>query len=244
MPGPWLLEPDCNVGWIAAPLFHSGVASGLCMVGPVARQRHGSLVKETGRPPCPRARPDESVGTRHTGTTSASTPDARANGMLKSARVYLALLPMSCSSSGYDPLMATGWASYLGQDVESRTWDACLKMLLSLGDEDVLYRGHACYDWNLSTTLERALEENSKRFDERKYELMHSMAADSETENWASDVENVLMLRFRQQALSFGTVCRAGTDRRCRRLSTDQQGMPTQGNAGSSMGAGQSVPPV
>ena len=123
--------------------------------------------------------------------------------MLKSARVYLALLPMSCSSSGYDPLMATGWASYLGQDVEPRTWDACLKMLLSLGDEDVLYRGHACYDWNLSTTLERALEENSKRFDERKYELMHSMAADSETENWAGDVENVLMLRFRQQALSF-----------------------------------------
>jgi hypothetical protein len=99
--------------------------------------------------------------------------------------------------------MAASWASYVGQDIEPRTWDECLKMLLSRGDDDALYRGHAYYDWRLSTSLERALEEHAKKFDGHKYELMHSMAADSETENWASDVERVLMLRFRQQALSY-----------------------------------------
>lgn len=99
--------------------------------------------------------------------------------------------------------MATGWASYVGKDVEPSTWDECLKMLLSLGSDDMLYRGHACFDWNLSSTLERALLEQAKRFDDRKYGLMNSMSADSATENWASDVERVLMLRFRQQALRF-----------------------------------------
>jgi hypothetical protein len=76
-------------------------------------------------------------------------------------------------------------------------------MLLSRGDEDVLYRGHASYDWRLSTTLERALEEHAKKFESRKYDLMHSMVTDSETENWASDAERMFMLRFRQQALNF-----------------------------------------
>jgi len=99
--------------------------------------------------------------------------------------------------------MATGWASYVSKDVEPSTWDECLKMLLSLGSDDMLYRGHACFDWNLSSTLERALLEQAKRFDDRKYGLMNSMSADSATENWASDVERVLMLRFRQQALRF-----------------------------------------
>lgn len=61
--------------------------------------------------------------------------------------------------------MVTGRASYVGRDVEPRTWDACLTMLLSFGDDNVLHRGHAHYDWKLSTTLERALEENAKRFD-------------------------------------------------------------------------------
>jgi hypothetical protein len=42
------------------------------------------------------------------------------------------------SPSGYDLFMGSGWASYIGQDVEPRTWDACLRMLLSLGDDDVL----------------------------------------------------------------------------------------------------------
>ena len=44
--------------------------------------------------------------------------------------------PVLLCRQGTILLMATGWASYLGQDVEPRTWDACLKMLLSLGDED------------------------------------------------------------------------------------------------------------
>jgi hypothetical protein len=99
--------------------------------------------------------------------------------------------------------MTAGWATRTGEDVEPPTWDECAQMLLSLGGDDVLYRGHACFDWQLSSTLERALLDHSGRFDEHKQGLMTSMAADSATEAWASDVENVLMLRFRQQALRF-----------------------------------------
>jgi FRG domain len=99
--------------------------------------------------------------------------------------------------------MAASWASHIGEDVEPPTWDECLKMLLSLGGDELLYRGHARFEWNLSSTLERALLENSERFDERKHDLMLSMAADRGTENWAGDVERVLMLRFREQALHF-----------------------------------------
>ena len=100
--------------------------------------------------------------------------------------------------------MATGWASHVGEDLVPRKWGECLEWLLSRGGDDVLYRGHACFEWNLSSTLERALLEQSKRFDNRKHDLMNSNAADRETENWASDTERVLMLRFRQQALRFG----------------------------------------
>jgi hypothetical protein len=99
--------------------------------------------------------------------------------------------------------MTTGWASRVGEDLEPRRWDECLKMLLSLGGDDVLYRGHACYDWRLSTTLERALLDYSERFDPRMHGLMNSMAADSRVDALANDVENVLMLRFRQQSLGF-----------------------------------------
>jgi hypothetical protein len=99
--------------------------------------------------------------------------------------------------------MATGWISHVGTNVEPPTWSECLEMLLSLGGEDVIYRGHARFDWYLSSTLERTLLENAKQFDERKYGLMCSMSKDDETENWASDVERVLMLRFRQRARQF-----------------------------------------
>jgi hypothetical protein len=99
--------------------------------------------------------------------------------------------------------MATGWSSRVGEDLEPRTWDQCLKMLLSLGGDDVLYRGHASFDWRLSSTLERALLENSERFNKRMHDLMLSTSADSTVENLANDVESVLMLRFRQQALRF-----------------------------------------
>ena len=76
-------------------------------------------------------------------------------------------------------------------------------MLLSLGSDDVLYRGHACFDWKLSSKLERALLDYAQQFDKRMYELMRSMSKDDETENQANDIESVLMLRFRQQALRF-----------------------------------------
>jgi hypothetical protein len=101
--------------------------------------------------------------------------------------------------------MATGWASSLGEDIPpSTTWDECLKMLLSRGGDNVLYRGHACFDWRLSTTLERALLDQSERFDPRNHGLMLSTSADAEAERWARDVEMVLLQRFRQQAVRFG----------------------------------------
>lgn len=99
--------------------------------------------------------------------------------------------------------MATGWASLPGEMVEPRTWDECLKMLLSQGGDDILYRGHACFEWRLSSTLERVLLDHSELFDKRKHSLMHSMSADRATDDWANDIENVLMQRFRQQALRF-----------------------------------------
>jgi FRG domain len=99
--------------------------------------------------------------------------------------------------------MATGWASRGGETVEPPTWDECLNMLLSLGSDDVIYRGHGCFDWKLSSTLERVLLDYAQQFDKRTYELMRSMAKDDETENRANDIESVLMLRFRQQALRF-----------------------------------------
>jgi hypothetical protein len=99
--------------------------------------------------------------------------------------------------------MATGWVSRAGDNVEPSTWDECVEMLLSLGGDDVLYRGHARFEWTLSTTLERALLDNSERFDEQKHGLMLSMSADRTTENWAGDVERALMLRFRHQAQRF-----------------------------------------
>jgi len=112
-------------------------------------------------------------------------------------------LARSALCQGYDLPMTTGWSARVGEDLKPRRWDECLKMLLSLGGDDVLYRGHACFDWRLSTTLERALLDYSECFDTRMYGLMHSMAADSGVDALANDVENVLMLRFRQQALRF-----------------------------------------
>jgi hypothetical protein len=100
--------------------------------------------------------------------------------------------------------MATGWISHVGRIVEPPTWDKCLEMLLSLGGDDVIYRGHAGFDWHLSSTLERALLDHAKQFNKNRYEFMCSMSGDDATENWASDIERVLMLRFRQRALQFG----------------------------------------
>jgi hypothetical protein len=73
--------------------------------------------------------------------------------------------------------------------------------LLTLGGDDVLYRGHSGFDWDLSTTIERALLGHAENFDEHKFGLMRSMAADTVTEKWAKDVEDSLTHRFRQQAL-------------------------------------------
>jgi FRG domain len=99
--------------------------------------------------------------------------------------------------------MTASWASRADENVEPSTWDKCVTTLLSLGSDDILYRGHASFDWQLNSTLERALLDHARVFDQHKYELMLSMAADDATENWANDVEKTLMMRFRQQALSY-----------------------------------------
>ncbi len=100
--------------------------------------------------------------------------------------------------------MSLGWAEYTGQEIERDSWNECVNLLLSVGDSNALYRGHASFDWKLETTLERALQAHAQQFDDRKYQLMRSAVSDRETENWANGVENDLTRYFRRNAARFG----------------------------------------
>jgi hypothetical protein len=100
--------------------------------------------------------------------------------------------------------MATKWAALVGQDIEPASWVECVDLLLSSGGNGAIYRGHRCFDWDLQSTLERALQEHARRWDEHRFELMRSMAADPDTERWALDVEKELTECFRQNAICFG----------------------------------------
>lgn len=97
-----------------------------------------------------------------------------------------------------------GWAGFGGQEIEPTSWDECVNLLLSSGGSNLIYRGHRCFDWELETTLERALQAYAKRFDEDKYQLMLSMAADDGTDKWGNDVERELTQYFRRNAVHFG----------------------------------------
>lgn len=100
--------------------------------------------------------------------------------------------------------MVTGWASHLGEEIEPSSWDECVSLLLSSGGDGALYRGQRCFEWDLRSSLERALLGYAERRDERKHGLMLSMATDHATEQWTRDVEQGLLQRFRQHAMRFG----------------------------------------
>ena len=104
---------------------------------------------------------------------------------------------------GAGPAVQPGWTQFVGQEVEPISWDECVNLLLSSGGCNVIYRGHRCFDWELETTLERALQAYAKRFDEHKYQLMLSMAADKDTDKWVYDVERELTQYFRRNAVRF-----------------------------------------
>jgi hypothetical protein len=58
------------------------------------------------------------------------------------------------------------WASRNNEVVEPDTWDECVKLLLSSGGNRTMYRGHRRFEWELQSTLERALLEFAEAFDE------------------------------------------------------------------------------
>jgi hypothetical protein len=92
------------------------------------------------------------------------------------------------------------WAHRVGEEVALDSWDECANLFLSSGGDTVFYRGHGCFDWKLESTLERALQERAKEWDPERYEMMLSMAADPETEQWTLSIEKELTLYFRQNA--------------------------------------------
>jgi hypothetical protein len=95
------------------------------------------------------------------------------------------------------------WAHRVGEEVALDSWDECASLFLSSGGDTVLYRGHGCFDWKLESRLERALQERAKKWDPKRYEMMLSMAADRETEQWTLGIEKELTLYFRQNATRF-----------------------------------------
>lgn len=104
----------------------------------------------------------------------------------------------------YSRPVANGWLSHVGEEMAPRTWDECLRMLLSWGGGNTIYRGHRCFEWQLQSTLERALLRYAAQWDNHKYQVMQSMAADSATEQWTMDVERALTHYFRHHAVTFG----------------------------------------
>ena len=88
--------------------------------------------------------------------------------------------------------MANEWGQRVGEEIEPATWDECAGLLLSFGGNETIYRGHRCFEWQLHSTLERALLKHAERWDDRKYQVMQSMVTDPETEQWTSAVEREL----------------------------------------------------
>jgi hypothetical protein len=99
--------------------------------------------------------------------------------------------------------MASEWINRLGENFEPETWDECVSLLLSSGAEDALYRGQKAFEWSLNSSLERALLKFAEANKPRAYEAMKSMAKDPATDNWARDVEQRLLQRFRLIAMRF-----------------------------------------
>ena len=100
--------------------------------------------------------------------------------------------------------MANDWGSRVGEGIEPTSWNECVDLLLSAGGNETIYRGHRCFEWQLQSTIERALLSYAKQRDEDKYEMMLSAVFDRKTEEWASDVEDRLTRYFRRNAVRFG----------------------------------------
>jgi hypothetical protein len=100
--------------------------------------------------------------------------------------------------------MTTPQAEPQEQDKNPDSWQDCIRLLLDLGGENVIYRGQKRYDWPLLSSLERALLKYAEKEDERKFQLMQGMSADTTTELWIRNVEDALLQRFREQAVRFG----------------------------------------
>jgi hypothetical protein len=90
------------------------------------------------------------------------------------------------------------------QDKAPDSWSDCIKLLRELGGENIIYRGQKRYDWPLWSSLERELFKYAQKEDQRKFELIKGMSADTATERWTRNVEGALLQRFREQAIRFG----------------------------------------
>ena len=101
-------------------------------------------------------------------------------------------------------LVVEDWADRVGQTLEPLSWAECLDLLISSGTEDALYRGHRVFEWELQTSLERAVVEYVKIWDPGKALAIESMANDPPSKNWVRDTEIALTQRFRHQAIRLG----------------------------------------
>jgi hypothetical protein len=100
-------------------------------------------------------------------------------------------------------MAANSWEGMAGIDMAPESWGECVNLLLTSGGEETIYRGHTSFDWELHSTLERALLERAEQLDDRKIQVMQSPVADTETETWANDVETSLTTYFRRNAMRF-----------------------------------------
>ena len=97
--------------------------------------------------------------------------------------------------------MANSWREKVGQEIEPSSWDECAALLLRSGGEETIYRGHGHYDWQLHSSLERALLQRARQWDDRKYQVMRSPVADAQTAEWARSLEQKQTLSFQRNAV-------------------------------------------
>ena len=100
--------------------------------------------------------------------------------------------------------MADEWAERAGDEIQLASWEECIRLLLSSGGGHTLYRGHSVYEWQLESTIERALLEYSGKWRERAHGVMQSNVADAETERWIGQVERGLTEFFQRNAERLG----------------------------------------